>query len=117
MASPTYESLWAATSDSSDELPRSKRASTGAAARELHGSGARGEDRVVAAQADALAGLELGAALAHDDLAAAHGLAREHLHAEALCVRVAAVAARSEALLLSHRRPPASWRSASRRRP
>src|SRR5688572_26561133 len=89
-----------------------------AAARgELDHAGTDGEDRVVAAQAHALAGLEAGAALAHDDLAAAHGLTREDLHAEALGVGVAAVAARPEALLMSHRRPPASWRSAWRRRP
>src|SRR3954462_14372983 len=37
---------------------------------ELDGAGPRGEDRVVLADADALARLEAGAALAHDDLAA-----------------------------------------------
>src|SRR5262245_5558254 len=77
-----------------------------AAVRELHGAGAGGEDRVVAAEAHALAGLEAGSALAHDDLAARDLLAREHLDAEALGVRVAAVAAGAEALLMSHPRPP-----------
>ena len=69
----------------------------------------RGEDRVVLADADAVAGLEAGAALADDDLAAGHGLTGEHLDAEALGVRVAAVAARAEAFLMCHRSPPARW--------
>ena len=71
-----------------------------------HGAGACGEDRVVAAQTHALTGLEARAALAHDDLPAGHGLAGEHLYAEALGVGVAPVAARSEALLMRHPSPP-----------
>ena len=59
---------------------------------ELHDAGALGEDRVVLAEARALAGLEAGAALADDDLAAGDLLAGEDLHAEALGVGVAAVA-------------------------
>src|SRR3954469_7985977 len=78
---------------------------------ELHDPRALGEDRVVLADADADAGVELGAALAHDDLAAADGLAGEHLDAEALGVRVAAVAAGAEALLMSHRPGPPSSRA------
>src|SRR4051812_45992310 len=70
---------------------------------EVHRARAGGEDRVVLADAGALAGLEAGAALAHDDLAAGHDLAREDLHAEALGVAVAAVAAGAESLLVSHR--------------
>ena len=70
--------------------------------REVHGPRRAGVDRVVAADADAVAGLELGAALANDDLAAGHGLAGEHLHAEALGVGVAAVAGGAEALLMCH---------------
>src|SRR3954463_1150433 len=69
---------------------------------ELDGPGGARVQRVVAAHADALAGLEAAAALAHDDLAAGHGLTGEHLHAEALGVRVAAVAGRAEALLVCH---------------
>src|SRR4051812_37726081 len=69
---------------------------------ELDGAGPCGEDRVVLADADALARLEAGAALAHDDPAAGHALAREDLHAEPLRVRVAAVAARAEPLLVRH---------------
>src|SRR5437660_604274 len=48
------------------------------------------------------------AALADDDLAAAHGLAGEHLHAQALGLRVAPVAAGAQSLLMRHRRPPPS---------
>ncbi len=44
------------------------------AGRELHGAGGARVERVVLADADAFAGLEAGAALAHDDLAAGHGL-------------------------------------------
>src|SRR3954464_5570345 len=69
---------------------------------ELNGAGPRGEDRVVLADADALARLEAGPALAHDDLAAGHDPAREDLHAEPLRIRVASVAARAESLLMSH---------------
>src|ERR1019366_3393338 len=77
-----------------------------AAAAELHGARSLGVDRVVAADADALAGLEAGAALADDDLAAGHGLPGEDLDAEALGVGVTAVTAGAEALLMRHRWPP-----------
>src|SRR4051794_41925298 len=78
-----------------------------AAGRELHGARRAGVQRVVAAHADALAGLEAAAALTDDDLAPGDGLAGEHLHAEAFGVRVAAVAGGAEALLCGHLpRPP-----------
>src|SRR3954470_4836245 len=70
---------------------------------ELHRARPRGEDRVVLADAHAVARLEAGPALAHDDLAAGHDLAGEHLHAEALGGAVAPVAAGAESLLVSHR--------------
>jgi hypothetical protein len=73
---------------------------------ELHRARRAGVQRVVAAHTDALAGLEATAALAHDDLAAGDGLAGEHLHAEALGVRVAAVAGGAEALLMCHESSP-----------
>src|SRR5215210_1088895 len=73
-----------------------------AAGRELHHPGGAGVQRVVAAHAHALAGAEAAAALAHDDLAAGDDLAGEDLHAEALGVRVAAVAGGAEALLVCH---------------
>src|SRR5919201_2166500 len=79
-----------------------------AAGLELHRAGALGVDRVVLADAHAVAGVEARAALADDDLAAGHGLAGEHLHAEALRRGVAAVAARAPALLISHPRSPSS---------
>src|SRR6185312_1344799 len=79
---------------------------------ELHDAGSLGEDRVVAADADSVAGAEAGAALAHDDLAAVHGLPGEHLDPEHLRIGVTAVPARSEPLLMSHRSAP-SWPRAS----
>src|ERR1039458_752285 len=63
-------------------------------------------ERVVPAHADAVAGLEAAAPLAHDDLSTADPLAGEGLHTEALGVGVAAVAAGAEALLMRHQRPP-----------
>src|SRR5215213_5925883 len=73
-----------------------------AAGSEVDLAGRLREDRVVLADAGAGAGLESRATLAHDDLAAGDGLACEHLHAEALGVRVAAVAGGTEALLMRH---------------
>src|SRR3954453_19814831 len=73
-----------------------------AALTEVHDARGAGVDRVVLADADAVAGLEAGAALAHDDLAAGDGLAGEDLHAEALRVGVAAVTAGAEAFLVCH---------------
>src|SRR3954465_3042548 len=83
---------------------------------ELHGARPRGVDRVVLADAGALAGLEARPALAHDDLTAVHDLTGEPLPPESLGVRVATVPARAESLLMSHPRPPCpSWRRASSR--
>src|SRR3954453_9404844 len=73
-----------------------------AAARELDDARAARVERVVLADPDTLAGLEAGAALAHDDLAAADGLAGERLDPEELGVGVAAVAGGAEALLVCH---------------
>src|SRR3954468_24477559 len=69
---------------------------------EGHRAGDEGEQRVVLAAADAQAGVEVGAALADDDLAGLDDLATEALHAEALGVRVAAVTGRRCALLVCH---------------
>ena len=55
-----------------------------------------------------LAGVEAGAALAHDDRAGGDGGAVEHLHAEALGVGVAAVAGGAAALGLRHLEPPSA---------
>ena len=61
-----------------------------------------GEDGVVAAEAHALAGVELGASLANDDVARDDRLAGELLHAEALADGVAAVARRSLSFFMCH---------------
>src|SRR5215208_5057921 len=69
---------------------------------EGHRARGQGEERVVAAAADAEARVEVGAALTDDDLAGLHDLAAEALDAEALRVRVAAVAGGRSALLVCH---------------
>src|SRR5207248_11133700 len=61
-----------------------------------------GEQRVVAAPADAETRVELGAALADEDLARAHDLAAEALHAQVLGAGVASVARAGRTLLVSH---------------
>src|SRR3954447_5940717 len=58
--------------------------------------------RVVLAQADVVARVPLGAALAHDDVAGAHGLAAELLYAETLALTVAAVARRAACFFMCH---------------
>src|SRR5690606_13926945 len=57
---------------------------------------------VVAADADARTRMELGATLAHDDVAGLDGLAAVHLDAEELRVGVAAVARGTYALFMCH---------------
>src|SRR5699024_2541945 len=76
---------------------------------ELDGAGGEGEQGVVLAAADVLAGVELGAALADDDLPGADDLATEALDAEALRVGVAAVPGGAGALLRCHRGPTFVW--------
>src|SRR3712207_5181439 len=75
---------------------------------ELHLSHDHAEDRVVAAEADVLARMELRAALADDDLARRHELAVKPLDAQHLRVAVAAVLGTADSLLMSHGRfaPP-----------
>src|SRR4029077_1232923 len=63
---------------------------------------ARGEDRVVLAEAGAGAGPEARPALADEDHPRRHVLAAEELHAEHLGLRVAAVPRRAESLLVCH---------------
>src|SRR5258706_1475814 len=60
------------------------------------------EQRVVLADADVGAGMELGAALAHDDRAGRNHLAAERLHAEHLGLRIAAVPGGTAAFFLCH---------------
>src|SRR3954467_6263537 len=71
---------------------------------ELHGPLDQREDRPVAADPDALAGVPLGAGLAADDAARLGVLAAVQLDAPHLGVRVPPVAARTLTLLVSHRR-------------
>src|SRR2546429_4951589 len=61
-----------------------------------------GEDRVVLADTGAGARAEARTALADDDHSCLHGLPIEQLDAEALCVRVAAVAGGAKTFLVSH---------------
>src|SRR5690606_36809105 len=70
--------------------------------RELDGTVDQCEQGVVAAEADARARMELGAALADDDVAGLDGLAAVHVHAEVLRVGVAAVARGTYALFVCH---------------
>src|SRR5208283_4185584 len=58
---------------------------------ELHHAGHLGEERVVLAPADIQAGLDLGAALTDDDGTTGDQLSAEDLHAQPLCIGVAAV--------------------------
>src|SRR5215470_11730624 len=61
------------------------------------------EQRVVAADADILSGIHLGAALTNQDVAGEDLLAAVALHAQALAVRVAAVARGAACFLVCHR--------------
>src|SRR5205085_5717006 len=69
---------------------------------ELHDAVGRGEERVVATATDVLTGVELGAALAHDDRARGDLGTAVDLDAEPLGRGVATVAGGSGALLLRH---------------
>src|SRR5947208_11856715 len=57
---------------------------------------------MILAQADVVARVPLGAALAHDDVAGEDRLSAELLHAEALALTVAAVAGRAACFLMCH---------------
>src|SRR5262250_2891161 len=63
----------------------------------------RRENRVVLAHADIVAGVELGAALAQDDIAGKHDLAPEAFHAQAPAGAVASVAGTAARFLMGHR--------------
>src|SRR6185503_19564878 len=68
----------------------------------LHRTGVQREQRVVAAAADARTRVEVGAALADQDLARVDDLTAEALHAEALSVGVTTVTGGRCALLVCH---------------
>src|SRR3546814_3846492 len=70
---------------------------------ELHPALGDGEDRVIPAEADILARMHLGAALADDDVPGDDGLAPELLHAEATALGVAPVAGAAAGFLVRHR--------------
>ena len=74
---------------------------------EFHRALNQGEQGMVAAQADVVARMPLGAALTHDDVAGQDVLAAELLYAEALGFRVATVARRTTGFLVSHGSGPA----------
>jgi hypothetical protein len=76
-------------------------------AAELNSACLQGEQRVVATAANACAGVEVGAALANDDLAGLDNLAAEALYAQELSVGVAAVASRARTFLMCHFLNPA----------
>src|SRR5215471_13139288 len=77
------------------------RAATADAA-ELHRAGHQREQRIVIATANAVARMEVRAALPDDDLARVHRLPAEALDAKPLRARVTAVAAGRRALLVCH---------------
>ena len=60
------------------------------------------KQRVVLADADVQARMNRGAALAHDDTAGTDHFAAVDLHAEALCLGVAAVARTTTCLFMCH---------------
>src|SRR5579862_1340870 len=78
----------------------------------LHRTTLKREQRMVAAHADPVAGVKLGAALAHDDVAGDDDLAAEFLDAEPLTGTVAAVARGAARLLVCH-----LWSSCARSDP
>src|SRR4051812_10212889 len=69
---------------------------------EFHLAVDQGEDRVVTAEADIGAGIPLGAALTHQDVAGNDGLAAELLDAEAAAFGIATVAGRATCFLVCH---------------
>src|SRR5262249_43555481 len=66
------------------------------------------EQRVIRANADVPAGMPLGTALTHDDIAGDAAFAAEQLHAEALARRVAPVARGAACFFVSHDKNPCS---------
>lgn len=74
----------------------------GAAANEFDLAVGDGEQRVVPADADILAGVNARAALAYQNMARLDGLAAEALYAQALALRIAAVARTAACFLVCH---------------
>lgn len=72
------------------------------ALREFHGALAQCEQGVVFATTDVLAGMEVGATLANNDVAGDDVLTTEALHAKSLGMRVAAVTGGAKTFFMSH---------------
>src|SRR5688572_5936272 len=102
MPGATWCSRWGWTNRRGLRARRGEFADVDLAALELDGAVLEREDRVVAAEADVEAGLELGAALADDDRAGADRLAAVRLDAAVLGVAVAAVLRRALTLFMCH---------------
>jgi len=75
---------------------------TTAAGAEFNGARGQCEQGVVTATANAGARVEVGAALADDDLASGYNLATEALDAEVLSVGITTVASGARALFMCH---------------
>src|SRR5665213_2494130 len=75
------------------------------AALELDGAFLEGEQRVISADADVEAGVELGAALADDDRAGGHELPAIRLHPAILRIAVSPVLRAALTLLMCHMSP------------
>ena len=73
-----------------------------ALAAKLNRTRTQGKQGVILATADAVARVEVGAALTNEDLTSVNQLAAVALHAEALRVRVATVTGGTKALLMCH---------------
>src|SRR5690554_3336101 len=69
---------------------------------ELHHAVHEGEERVVTTAPHVAARVELRPPLTNQDVAGEHALTTEALHAQVLRIRVPAVAARTDAFLMSH---------------
>jgi hypothetical protein len=69
---------------------------------EFNGASGKSEQGVILATANVHSGVEVGAALTNDDFACVYNLASVTLHAETLCVRVAAVTGRANTFFGSH---------------
>jgi hypothetical protein len=69
---------------------------------ELNMAVGEGEESVVAASANTVAGMEMGAVLADNDLPGLDGLAAKQLHTQALSIRITTVPGGRRALLVCH---------------
>ena len=73
---------------------------------ELQRAVAQSEQGVVLAAANVFTCMDVGAMLTNDNITRLYSLTCEHLNAESLCVRVAAVTSRAKTFLMCHGIPP-----------